>query len=203
MARIESCKICHMKIAFVFRESITNLLEDSITPGLQGRDPVWWKAKGLAERGHEVWGLTPDDRMPRARRWEGGRLTDTTGGMGFGKEVSPSMSGSWPAIAAKELLRLHHDQAIDIIDIPSDFTAMCRYLAIPSGRGRMPAIVQIGGAPPANDQVCEAQVPLYRFEGEISFTPANPIESHIAILRLENFLHGVLNRHFAMHQPAA
>jgi hypothetical protein len=192
-----------MKIAFVFRESLPDLHEDSNSHGKQGEDAVWWKAKGLAERGHEVWVLTPDAPLQGARRWEGGRLTDTTGEMGFGKEGAPSMSGVWPVIAAKELLRLHLDQDIDIIDIPSDFTAMCRYLAVPSGKGRMPAIVQIGEASHVNAQGCVAQVPLYRFEGEISFTPANPIESHIAILRLENFFHGVLNRHLAKHQPAA
>lgn len=113
------------------------------------------------------------------------------------------MPKPWSAVAADELLRLHHDHAIDIIDIPLDFIGICRYFSMPSGKDRMPAIVQIGEAPQGETQRCEAQLQLYRFDGEISFTPSNPIESHIAILRLENFFHGVLNRHFATHLPAA
>lgn len=113
------------------------------------------------------------------------------------------MPGTWPAVAAEELLRLHQDHAIDIVDIPLDITGICGYLAMSSNTERMPAIVQIEGSLQGKAQGCEVQVPLYRFDGEISFTPSNPVESHIAILRLENFFHGVLNRHFAAHLPAA
>lgn len=192
-----------MKIVFVVKEPHSTVIGESHSQGTMQKDPVWYKAQGLAERGHEVWVLSP------------GSLTGTSGQVGgvvqigpsrailSGHEGMPSATKPWSSVVADALLRLHHEHAIDIIDIPLDSTGICSDLSAASGRERMPAIVQIGEEPQGQAPVCEARVPLYRFVGELSFSPSNAIESHIAILRLENFFHGVLNRHYAAHQPAA
>jgi hypothetical protein len=192
-----------MKIAFVIKEPFTNPFKDSSNYGSKGVSPVWLKAKGLAERGHNVWVLSPASPVHRHGLVDGIMHIGVSGGMQSGWKGNSSMPKTWPALAAEELLRLHQDHPIDIIDIPLDCSGICSYLALSSEMDHMPAIVQIGEEAPDRSQSCEGKLPLYRFDGDISFTPSNPVESHIAILRLENFFHGVLNRHFAAHLPAA
>ena len=192
-----------MRIAFVIKGSIATGVADPLSQGVTGEDPVWMKAKGLAERGHEVWVLSPESKNHADRHVVGVMHVGPVEARQSGHDGSLPVVLPWSAVAAGELLRLHQDHDIDIVDIPRDFTGICRYLSVAAGKLRLPAIVQFGCEPRGEAQIGDVRLPLYRFDGEISFSPSSPIESHIAILRLENFLHGVLNRHFAARQPAA
>jgi hypothetical protein len=107
------------------------------------------------------------------------------------------------AEVVRQLRRLHADRGIDIIDIPVGLAGWLAPLASLRTWGRMPALVQVGLEQRGGRTGHVAGLPVHRFDTELRFCGSTPVEAHIAILRLENFYHGVLNRHLSAQLPAA
>lgn len=161
------------------------------------------KAHGMAERGHEVWVLAPGSQESMIRAVPGVSVLELPLAPSFLSKESSTGHSSWMSALVGELVRCHREQCLDIVDVPNDLTGICQMLVNAMGTDRRPALVQIGGKLSERDGLTDPRTNCYHLDGELVFTAANPIESHIAILRLENFFHGVLNRHYEAHRPAA
>lgn len=161
------------------------------------------KAAGLAERGHEVWRITAGEDLPGPRLASRHGCHVVTVSPAAGQVGGEAPEAVWVAEVVRVLSRLHADQGIDIIDIPVGLAGWLAPLAGLRTWGRMPALVQVGVEQPGCRTGHVAGLPVHRFDTDLRFCGSTPVEAHIAILRLENFYHGVLNRHLSAQLPAA
>jgi hypothetical protein len=201
--RIPEPKACHMKIVCIEGGTSVHRANGRLDADGFVEEMLAVKAAGLAERGHEVWWIRGGGQAP-GRAGVSGQpcrvLSVTPPAERVGGEAPEAV---WMAEVVRVLRRLHADQGIDIIDIPVGLSGWLAPLATLRTWGRMPALVQVGPALPGCRAGHEAGLPVYRFDSELRFCGSTPVEAHIAILRLENFYHGVLNRHLSAQLPAA